>query len=183
MKQRLSPFFYLGLALSLLILCAACSQEPKDPDFRNIRWGMSVQEVKAAEGLPVAAEGIPVAIEGPIPPPEQYFLEYKNIEYLGKNFTLRYFFYKNECYLAALLYYNADKETYDQILAEYVKINGPGKRLYESDKIISDSWDKKDISNFLTYLYNRENNIVMIRFLSDVYFPPEVLLPTGAKIY
>ncbi len=86
MKQRLShSLFYLCLILSLCAVCAACSQEPKDPDFRNIRWGMSVQEVKAAEGLPVA-------MEGPHGDPEQYFLEYKNIEYLGKNFTLRYFF-------------------------------------------------------------------------------------------
>ncbi len=174
--RRIYRIFSLVCLCLALGLCLSCSQEPKEPDFRNIRWGMSVEEVKAAEGLPVA-------LEKPHDEPEQYFVEYQNVEYLGKNSTLRYFFHQNECYLAVYLYYNADRATYDHVLAEYVKLHGPGKRLRETDKVISYSWDWENIFNYLSYLYNRENNIVMVRFLALDYAPAEAFLRTGAKYY
>ena len=163
MKQRLShSLFYLCLILSLCAVCAACSQEPKDPDFRNIRWGMSVQEVKAAEGLPVAAEG-------PHDKPDEYFIKFENIKYLDQETVLRYFFWENECYNATYFFVNSDFQTYERILAFLSEEYGPGDFTEESIGKMA-SWNTGLV--FIILNYRPKSEIKVSLRITSIYYMP-----------
>ena len=129
------------LVLNAIILNLTGSQQLNDPSFHNtrwgnirwgnVRWGMSIQEVKAAEALPIAAEG-QTELAQDFYALDQYFLDYENVEYEGKNARLRYYFWDDKLYSAVLSYPASDTQTYKDLLAGITAKYGPGNPKYKN---------------------------------------------------
>ena len=162
---------FILLVTSFSALASACNNAPDDVqksgyDFRNTNWGMSVDEVKAAEGLPVAKEGVGTNANS-------YFLRYKDISFLDYNTTLRYVFYKNHCYLATYLIDSPDEDTFQYLKEMFFNEYGEGMSVVDSSQETTFIWDYDNVHYTISYYLSDEDGwILAVRSASSEFYPP-----------
>lgn len=151
MKNAMSAMLAFMCAVSL----TACGAEPDpyegvEPDFRNVNWGMTTEEVKAREG-----DNVPIENDSEN---AVYGLLYENIEVLDHPASLGYSFKNDKLHSATYNIKVTEKIDYminneffniaDDISTKYGTPDDDTILIYYKDKLYTDPMTFYDIDGF-----------------------------------
>lgn len=181
MKQRL---ILIGLLATLLVVLGCerpeqsetpCStpayydplfQRDETCDFRGIRWGMSPEEVKAAENMEVFEEK-------PYITPGEYLICYQNVLFdnMG-SITLRYFFLDNRCFLGMYYFSENSLDIFIPLLEKLTQVYGPPTYAKDADRLVK-GWQTDETFIFLSFDHDGEEPLTTVTFGSKAHRPEE----------
>lgn len=139
----------------------------KDPasNFRAVRWGMSVEEVKALEGKKITNYDKNKKTD-------VYRIGYKDEVIFGDKYWLVYSFLNDKCWGGSYAIDYAEEGAYERLLDKLTQSYGPGKltKDIELEKVYT--WNNGDTFISLTYKpETRQGRRINLIFVSEALSP------------
>ena len=170
MGKKLYSIFLCCVLLTISIWGCGKSEEEvlyEQRVFRNIHWGMSPEEVRERETAQFAMEKS-IDDRGL----QKLYLLYNDVGYLNRKWTLRYFFFEDQCYGAEYISDN-DVNEYEQVRNELILLYGEPKKLYKNELDTTEFWGGSDVIPYRYLSLDLENDKPQfsIRFVFMPFVP------------
>ncbi len=134
-------------------------------NFRGIRWGMSVNEVKAIEAKKITNDDTNNKTN-------VYRIGYKDVENFGDKYWLVYSFLNNQCWGGSYAVNYAEPGAYERMLEALTKSYGPGKVVKDIELEKTLSWQNGDTFIALTFKpETRQGRKINLIFVSESLAP------------
>ena len=139
----------------------------KDPsyNFRTVRWGMSVEQVKAQEGRKITNYDKNKKTD-------VYRIGYKDEVVFGDKYWLVYSFLNDKCWGGSYAIDYAEEGAYERLLAGLTQSYGPGKLVKDIELEKVYTWNNGDTFISLTFKpETRQGRRINLIFVSEALSP------------
>ena len=139
----------------------------KDPsyNFRTVRWGMSVDEVKAQEAKKITNYDKNKKTD-------VYRIGYKDEVIFGDKYWLVYSFLNDKCWGGSYAIDYAEEGAYERLLAALTQSYGPGKLVKDIELEKVYTWNNEDTFISLTFKpETRQGKRINLIFVSEALSP------------